>query len=110
NQRRDRQSTLHWTVSRRLIHKRQRPSHRSMVVPAEHRTINRDILPFRDSICIGHTRPRRSNRLTKNEDASLLRLLHRLFHHHLEPALLSAIKPWWLYSRPSSPQPLLSSQ
>src|SRR5437016_13994532 len=57
-----------------------------MVVPAKCWTNNGYILPSRNSICICHTRTRWSNRTTKNEDAGVLRLFYRLFHHHLEPS------------------------
>src|SRR6266568_4094496 len=86
NQRRDRQSTLHWAVSRRFINKHQWAAYWCVVVPAEYGAYDWDVLPFRNSVCFGHTRPRRSNRLTKNEGASLLRLLDSLFHNHLEPS------------------------
>src|SRR5437870_12606293 len=57
-----------------------------MVVPAKCWTNNGYILPFRNSICICHTRTRGRNRTTKNEDAGVLRLFYRLFHHHLVPS------------------------
>src|SRR5437870_13571891 len=57
-----------------------------MVVPAKCWTNNGYILPFRNSICICHTRTRGRNRTAKNEDAGVLRLFYRLFHHHLEPS------------------------
>src|SRR3989454_6580801 len=67
-----------------------------MVVPAKCGTINWDLLSFRNRFCFCHARPRGSNRPTKNENASLLRLLRRLFHHHLEPPCCMDMEPDWL--------------